>query len=69
MADISKCHGEGCDKKYSCYRFTAKPDQWQSYISPEPDNCEYYWPQHDNGCTSEKCTAACLWRHRALEKK
>ena len=46
MADISMCEGEGCDVKNTCYRFTAKPSEYQSYFAPTPvenEGCEYYW--------------------------
>lgn len=47
MPDISMCTGEGCKKKKTCYRFTAKPSSYQSYFSVPPkeqDKCEYYYP-------------------------
>lgn len=46
MADITKCNGNGCDKKESCYRFTAPASNWQSYFSETPikdGKCENYW--------------------------
>jgi len=44
MPDISMCHGEGCEKKDTCYRHTAKPSPFmQSYIAPEPKDCKHYW--------------------------
>jgi len=46
MADISMCEGEGCDVKNTCYRFTTKPSEYQSYFTPTPienEGCEYYW--------------------------
>ena len=48
MADISKCLGEGCKIKSSCYRYIVKPDEfWQSYSDFEPSKdgkkCEHYW--------------------------
>ncbi len=40
------CNGEGCNTKFTCHRFTAKPSDFrQSYFmeSPIKDNgCEYY---------------------------
>lgn len=47
MADITMCNGKGCDKKESCYRFTAKPSKYQSqFVEPPIQNgeCEEYWP-------------------------
>lgn len=45
MTDISKCQGLQCDKRESCWRFTAPAGIWQSWMSPEnPARCEYYWP-------------------------
>lgn len=44
MTDISKCHGENCDKKERCYRFTAPFTNLQSMIAPDPKDCEMFWP-------------------------
>ena len=32
MADITKCTGEGCPLKETCYRFTAPTDMYQSFF-------------------------------------
>lgn len=53
MPDISMCTGEGCPRKETCYRFTAKPSELrQSYFMKAPikeDNtCEYYWPNEND---------------------
>tara|TARA_R110002012_G_scaffold300205_1_gene499792 strand:- start:749 stop:922 length:174 start_codon:yes stop_codon:yes gene_type:complete len=41
------CLGDGCLKKATCHRFTAKPNPYrQAYFSPTPNKdgeCEYYW--------------------------
>lgn len=45
MADITKCKGEGCEAKETCYRYTAKPSKYQSYFVQTPivnQGCEYY---------------------------
>ena len=39
MTDISKCDGEGCPRKDSCYRYTATSSTWQSWFSAPP-GCE-----------------------------
>lgn len=46
MPDITKCPGEGCDIRETCYRFTSKASQWQSYSQSVFQNgkCEDYWP-------------------------
>jgi hypothetical protein len=47
MPDITMCTGGDCQKKETCYRFTAKPEQWQAYFSGTPrdgEQCGYYWP-------------------------
>jgi hypothetical protein len=59
MPDISKCSGEGCPMKETCYRFTAIADKlWQSYFMNAPikeDNtCEYYWPNEDDNKRKNK---------------
>lgn len=45
MPDITMCKGEGCEAKFTCYRFTAKPSMRQSYFMESPikdGGCEYY---------------------------
>lgn len=46
MADITKCTNETCLSKSTCYRFTAKDnDFWQSYSKFGEENntkCEDY---------------------------
>lgn len=47
MADITKCTGEGCKSKHTCYRYTAKLkiNYYQSFFMSPPINsggCEYY---------------------------
>jgi len=46
MPDITMCTGEGCEARFTCYRFTAKPNEYrQSYFKGVPDingGCEYY---------------------------
>lgn len=40
------CPGTNCPHKEKCYRFTAKPDDYQSYFMESPikdGKCEYYW--------------------------
>ena len=49
MADITKCEGKYCPLKETCYRFTAKDNEYgQSYFIETPYNketktCEYLW--------------------------
>jgi hypothetical protein len=45
---ISKCSGEGCQRRETCYRYTANADgPWQSYFSAPPGCedgiCPDYW--------------------------
>ena len=46
MADITMCDGEGCEARFTCYRFTAKPNEYrQSYFVKTPitnEGCNYY---------------------------
>ena len=47
MADISKCQGRNCEKRETCYRFTAQENPHrQSYILSDenPKECQNYWP-------------------------
>jgi hypothetical protein len=47
--DITMCSGDNCQKKESCYRFTALPnDYWQAVFIDVPvdlvtQECEHYW--------------------------
>jgi hypothetical protein len=46
MMDITKCQGEGCTIKESCYRYTSPRELYQSYFVDSPikdGDCEYYW--------------------------
>ena len=45
MTDITKCKGEGCEAKNTCYRFTATTSKYQAYFTESPiknGECEYY---------------------------
>jgi hypothetical protein len=49
MTDITKCTGEGCPLKETCYRFTAPAEMYQSYFMTPPvlnGKCEYHWSQN-----------------------
>jgi hypothetical protein len=48
MPDITMCKPIYCPLKDTCYRYKAKPDQYQSFFSEQPYNdekktCEQYW--------------------------
>jgi hypothetical protein len=58
MTDISKCSGDKCPLKETCYRYTAPASpHWQSYIQPPfkqyktegkvVTECEQYWNNKD----------------------
>ena len=47
MSDITKCRDNKCPSKNSCYRFTSKAGDFQSYFMESPrkdgeDRCKYY---------------------------
>jgi hypothetical protein len=46
MPDISMCNGGECPLKETCYRYKAKPSEYQqAYIVTPPyegDECEYF---------------------------
>ena len=46
MPDITMCNGVGCEAKHTCYRYTAKPNEYrQSYFLETPkdgDVCAQY---------------------------
>lgn len=49
MPDITKCRGNFCPLRESCYRYTSKASMYQSYFSKTPysvdseNQCDYYW--------------------------
>lgn len=46
MPDITMCRGDGCPKKQSCYRYTAKASDYQSFFMTPPvkdGECDHYW--------------------------
>jgi len=46
MPDITMCPGTNCPHKESCYRFTAKPSDYQAYFIEPPikfGKCYAYW--------------------------
>jgi hypothetical protein len=46
MPDITMCLGTDCPYKETCYRFTAKPSEYQSYFIEPPfkdGQCDMYW--------------------------
>jgi hypothetical protein len=44
MADITMCINQSCPKKGSCFRFLARPSEFQSYafFSGGDGDCAYY---------------------------
>lgn len=42
MTDIALCSNKDCPLKDSCYRFTAKPEEYQWYADFDEDDCEFY---------------------------
>ena len=51
MPDITMCSGEECSEKQSCYRFTAKASDYQSYFMTPPvkdGQCDHYWEIKSN---------------------
>ena len=48
MPDITMCKGKECPIKDTCYRYTAKASDYQSYFSEIPydfkkKECDNYW--------------------------
>lgn len=46
MPDISMCLNKNCPLRMKCYRYTAIPDDWQSFCGFAPDQtgkCDYFW--------------------------
>jgi len=51
MTDITKCTGDGCELKETCYRFTAPMGTYQSMFVDVPlkdGECDYYWNTNTN---------------------
>lgn len=49
MPDITMCLGTNCPQKEKCYRFTAKPCEYQSYFTKAPikdGKCDMYWGEN-----------------------
>lgn len=49
MPDITMCNGTDCPFKERCYRFTAKPSDYQSYFFDPPikdGKCNHYWGEN-----------------------
>lgn len=47
--DITMCLGTDCPHKEKCYRYTAKPSEYQSYFMEAPIKdlkCEMYWGEN-----------------------
>ena len=47
--DITMCMGTNCPDKQKCYRYTAKPSDYQSYFINPPikdGKCEMYWGEN-----------------------
>lgn len=47
VVDITKCNGEKCKRKETCYRFTAPAGKYQYYFVETPlkkgGGCDEYW--------------------------
>ena len=47
--DITMCQGTNCPHKETCYRYTAKPSEYQSYFIDPPvkdGKCDMYWGEN-----------------------
>jgi len=57
MPDITMCSGKDCPLKETCYRYKAKPDEYQSYFMEAPYNdgeCNHYWEIKKSSKVSKK---------------
>ena len=46
MPDITMCNGGDCPLKETCYRYKAKPSDYQYYFMEVPykdGDCSHYW--------------------------
>lgn len=50
MPDITMCSGKDCPFRDQCYRYTAKPSEYQQAYFSEPPikdgKCDYYWGEN-----------------------
>lgn len=59
MADITKCKGEDCPLKESCYRYTAPYDKYRQsiFLNPpynkETKSCTMYWGETQDSILSQ----------------
>lgn len=55
--DITMCNGKDCESKHTCYRFTARPNEYrQSYFAKSPiknNGCDMYL-NHQNSSKSRR---------------
>ena len=51
MSDITMCRDKTCKIKESCYRYTAKPNEYrQAYFMQSPRTtagCVYFWENYE----------------------
>ncbi len=55
MSDITKCRGEHCECRYSCFRYTAPIVPRQSYftVTNTDGDCKYFL--NNNGGKLDEC--------------
>lgn len=56
MPDITKCSGDECPKKQSCYRYTAKASDYQSFFMTPPikdGECDHYWGEQSQSIMNQ----------------
>jgi len=64
MSDITMCNGElvdgtNCKRRANCHRFTATPDNWQSWFSDgQPMECDNF--MDNSNCETELFL---IWSH------
>lgn len=57
MPDIAMCQVEDCPKRAQCYRYTACPSHYQSYIVGQPrlpdGSCDMFWPNTNEAAKTD----------------
>jgi len=63
MPDMTKCRGDGCPVRESCYRYTAPPSDMQSYFQSTPGE----YGEVEDGLFGKQAEWLCAYRWEIKE--